>query len=157
MTRHVRAAQLIEELQLAPHPEGGFFKEVYRDAAQVLHPMKGVPRSALTHIFFLLEAGTFSAFHRVAQVELWTHVEGAPLELTVIDERGGLERRVLGERQVSAVPARWWQAARPLGDFTLCGCTVAPGFDFDDFELPPRAQLLAQFPEHAEVVTALTR
>lgn len=157
MTHPARVAQLIETLRLAPHPEGGFFREVYRDAAQVLHPTKGVPRSALTHIFFLLEGGTFSALHRVAQVELWTFVEGAPLELTVLEERGTVERRVLEAGQVSAVPALAWQAARPLGAFTLCGCTVAPGFDFDDFEMPARTELLGRFPQHAALVTALTR
>jgi predicted cupin superfamily sugar epimerase len=157
MPRHPRAAQLTESLGLLPHPEGGFFREVYRDPAQVPHPAKGVPRSAVTHIHFLLDAGAFSALHRVAQVELWHHVEGAPLELTVFSEAGEVTVRVLQPGEVCAVPAHAWQAARPLGPFALCGCTVAPGFDFDDFELPPRQALLERFPQHAALVVALTR
>jgi predicted cupin superfamily sugar epimerase len=157
MPRPVRVAQLIESLQLLPHPEGGWFREVFRDTAQVLHPAKGVQRSAMTHIHFLLEAGTFSALHRVAQVELWHHVEGGPLELTTIDPSGCVGRRVLEPGQVHGVPAFVWQAARPLGAYALCGCTVAPGFDFADFEMPPRAELLACFPQHAELVMGLTR
>jgi predicted cupin superfamily sugar epimerase len=157
VNRNVRATQLIDQLGLAPHTEGGFFREVFRDAVQVLHPVKGVKRSALTHIYFLLEAGAFSALHRVAQVELWHHVEGGPLELTVIEPDGRVEQRVLNQGQVSAVPALAWQAARPLGAYALCGCTVAPGFDFEDFEMPPRADLLALFPQHVALVSALTR
>jgi predicted cupin superfamily sugar epimerase len=157
MARHPRAAALLESLALAPHPEGGFYREVYRDPAQVLHPTKATPRSAVTHIYFLLEEGTFSALHRVAQVELWHHVEGAPLELTQLSEAGALEVRLLQPGEVCAVPAFAWQAARPLGGFALCGCTVAPGFDFADFELPEREVLLARFPQHAEMVRELTR
>jgi predicted cupin superfamily sugar epimerase len=157
MPRPVRVAQLIESLQLSPHPEGGWFREVFRDTAQVLHPTKRLSRSAMTHIYFLLEAGTFSALHRVAQVELWHNVEGGPLELTTIDQAAGVDQRVLESGQVHAVPAFAWQAARPLGAYALCGCTVAPGFDFADFEMPSRAEMLSRFPQHAELVTALTR
>jgi hypothetical protein len=156
MPRTKRASQLIETLGLTPHPEGGFYREVFRDDSQVLHPVKGVPRSALTHISFLLEAGTFSALHRVAQTELWHHVEGGPLELTLIAPAGAVTQQVLTPGQVAAVPPFWWQAARPLGDYALCGCTVAPGFDFADFELPPREALLALFPQHEVLVTSLT-
>lgn len=162
---HERARELMTTLELRPHPEGGYFREIFRDAALVPHPLHGAPRSALTHIHFLLVAGTFSALHRVAQTELWHHVEGEPLELTVLREGEGqveasVERVRLGREagcvQVYAVPAGAWQAAVPLGAFVLTGCTVAPGFSFEDFELPPRAGLLARFPLHRSLIEALT-
>jgi len=162
---HERATALISTLGLSPHPEGGYFREVFRDAALVRHPVHGGERSALTHIHFLLVAGTFSALHRVAQTELWHHVEGEPLELTVLREGEGqaeakVERVRLGRGadcvQVYAVPAGAWQAAVPLGAFVLTGCTVAPGFSFEDFELPRRAALLARFPLHRPLIEALT-
>ncbi len=161
---HPRARELISSLGLGPHPEGGHFREVFRDAAQVRHPAHGELRAAMTHIHFLLARGTFSALHRVAQTELWHHVEGDPLELTILHERPGeplVERLHLGRgpgcQQVVAVPPMAWQAAVPLGDFALVGCTVAPGFSFADFELPPRAELLTRFPGHRSLIESLTR
>jgi uncharacterized protein len=162
---HPRAQALVQQHALSPHPEGGHYREVFRDPLQVLHPTKGTPRAALTHILFLLEGGSFSALHRVAQTELWQHLQGAPLELTILEPRAG-EGHALrqvrlgsapGEALAHAVPAGALQGARPLGEYTLCGCTVAPGFTFDDFELPERAALLAQLPEHRELIEALTR
>lgn len=161
---HPRASELIVNLALSPHPEGGHFREVFRDASQVRHPVHGDLRPAMTHIHFLLERGSFSALHRVAQTELWHHVEGDPLALTIVHERP-LEPLVeclhLGRgpgcRQVVAVPPMAWQAAVPLGDFVLVGCTVAPGFSFADFELPSRAELLSRFPRHHSLIESLTR
>jgi hypothetical protein len=109
--------------------------------------------------------GSFSAFHRVTSDELWHHYDGDPLELHVIDERDGAHRVTTlgrdirrGERPQHVVPAGAWQAAVPRGDrYTLCGCTVAPGFDFADFEMPTRADLLARFPQHVEVIARLAR
>jgi predicted cupin superfamily sugar epimerase len=161
-----RAQHWIDRLGLVAHPEGGRFREMLRDEAQVLHPRKDARRPALTHIHFLLERGDFSALHRVAQTELWHHVDGGPVELTVLHEgapgeAARVERVVLGrgddEQLVHAVPPLAWQAAVPLGAYVLCGCTVAPGFAFDDFELPSREVLLARFPEHRDLVTRLTR
>jgi predicted cupin superfamily sugar epimerase len=158
---HPRAQELIRRHRLRPHPEGGHYREVYRDPVQVPHPIKGTPRSALTHILFLLEGGAFSAFHRVAQTELWQYLEGAPLALAVLTDGGACERVVLGPGEgqlvAKAVEALTWQAAIPLGDFTLCGCSVAPGFTFDDFELPSRSDLLARFPDRAALVLQFTR
>ncbi len=161
---HPRANELISALELTPHPEGGYFREVFRDAAQVRHPVHGELRAAMTHIHFLLVRGSFSAFHRVAQTELWHHVEGEPLELTLLREGPAeptIEKVLLGRGpgfcQVYAVPPMVWQAASPLGDFALVGCTVAPGFSFADFELPPRSVLLARFPAQSTLIEALTR
>lgn len=158
------AARLVAALDLSPHPEGGFYRETHRGALVLEGLPHGGPRSAHTAIYFLLPAGSFSALHRVASDEVWHHYDGDPLELHTIDEAGRhdvvrLGRDVLGgERPQHVVPAGVWQAAVPLGDrHALCGCTVAPGFDFADFELPPRGDLIARFPALAEVIVRLTR
>jgi len=159
------ADALIARHRLRPHPEGGHYREVFRDPVQVSHPSKGVPRPALTHILFLLEEGDFSAFHRVAQSELWQHLAGAPLELVVLarDEGGAAAVTTVvlgpgeGQALAFAVPPFALQAARPLGGHALCGCSVAPGFTFEDFELPSREALLAELPRHRELVLAWTR
>ena len=135
---HPRARELIDTLRLAPHPEGGFYRETWRSPSQV--SSRGEPdRSAVTTIYFLLAAGGFSAWHRVTCDEVWGWHEGAPLELLLAPEDcSHVEKRLLGtagegREPVTTVPAGWWQAARPLGDYALCGCTVAPGFSFEDF------------------------
>ncbi len=166
---HADAARLVETLKLAPHPEGGFYRETYRAPVDVRRVAsgaigEGLPRAAHTAIYFLLPAGTFSALHRVASDEVWHHYDGDPLDLHLLTEEGLHTRICLGhdyargERPQHVVPAGVWQAALPRGEcFTLAGCTVAPGFDFADFELPPRAALLARFPGHASLVASLTR
>lgn len=157
------ARELIAALGLAPHPEGGFYREVFRDAGGVVHPTKRERRSCVTCIYFLLERGSFSAFHRVAQTEIWHHLEGGPLELVTLGSDGRSATVVLGkdvgagEAPVFAVPPHVWQAAAPKGDFTLASCTVAPGFEFADFEMPARAELLRSFPSQTDLVTRFTR
>ena len=136
---HARAAELIAALDLVPHPEGGYFSEVYRSEALV-RPLDDRPeRRALTTIYFLLTAGDVSRWHRVASDEVWHFYEGDPLELWSAD-RGFVEaaRHWLGPaakdtRPVHVVHAGDWQAARTSGAYTLVGCTVGPGFDFADF------------------------
>jgi len=161
---HPRAVELICRLRLVPHPEGGFYRERIRAEQTVTHPVHGASRSALTCIEFLLVEGTFSALHRVRQIEVWHHLEGEPLALHLLDEtRQHHERIELGKdlangmHMQAAVPAAVWQASVPLGAYVLAGCTVAPGFDFEDFAMPPRADLLARFPSHGPLVTELTR
>lgn len=136
---HPRARELIDTLGLAPHPEGGFYREIHRSPARVL-PQDGRPaRSALTTIHFLLPAGTFSRWHRVRSDEVWHWYEGEPLELLVAPpDATRVERWRMGpvaaeQRPSFTVPADWWQAARPLGTFAFVGCTVGPGFEFADF------------------------
>lgn len=128
------ATDIIRKLQLKPHPEGGHFRETFRDTRLV----EGRPAS--TAIFFLLARGERSHWHRIDAVEVWHFYAGAPLKLEIVD--GSKEEIVrLGpgvhadEIPQVTVPARAWQAAESLGDWTLCGCTVAPGFDFAGFEL----------------------
>jgi uncharacterized protein len=130
------ADDIIAWLGLQPHPEGGHFRETFRDARQI------GGRSVSTAIYFLLAAGERSHWHRVDAAEIWHFYAGAPLELSMSAEA---ERRVLrlgvdlarGERPQAVVPAGVWQSARSLGAWSLVGCTVAPGFDFAGFELAP--------------------
>ena len=155
------APYLIEKYELQRHPEGGWYREIYRSNLQLGQPA-GYPgeRTALTAIYFLLEGGDFSAFHRVRGEEAWLHLAGAPLELILLDREP--ERHLLtgvngGGEPLVVVPPGVLQAARSLGDFTLVSCLVAPGFDFADFTMPTRAELVAVHPDHAAVITQFTR
>lgn len=152
----MKTGDWVQALGLQPHPEGGFFREVFRDPSTVAHPVHGKPRAAVTSIQFLLPAGTFSAIHRVASSEIWLHLQGDPVKLHTI-VNGKHEQHVLNRRQ-HTVPANVWQAAEPMGaDYTLCACIVAPGFDFEDFEMPSRDHLLKHFPHLADPIGRLTR
>lgn len=132
------AQELIARLELVPHPEGGWYREVHR-SAELLQTPRG-PRAALTSIFYLLESPQFSRWHVVASDEIWHFHDGAPLELLVYrPSTGDLSRRVLGTpsadlEPMAAVRAGDWQAARSLGSWSLVGCDVGPGFDFEDFQ-----------------------
>jgi uncharacterized protein len=134
-----RAAQLIHSLGLAPHPEGGWYREVYRSPQPVQTGDGRPPRAALTTIDFLLTAGQFSAWHRVLSDEVWHLLEGQALKLWLLPPDGAtataLQRVVLSPETSlrHVVPAGWWQAAEPVGDFAYVGATVAPGFEFADF------------------------
>jgi uncharacterized protein len=133
------AEDIIRLLDLKPHPEGGHFRETFRDTRQV-----EANRAASTVIYFLLARGERSHWHRVDAVEIWHWHAGAPLELEISQSEGRIARVTLGcnlaagERPQAVVPAHAWQAAQSLGDWTLVGCTVAPGFEFKGFELAPR-------------------
>jgi predicted cupin superfamily sugar epimerase len=154
------ATELIDFYKLQPHPEGGWYREVYR-SDRTIGILPGYPgeRTALTAIYFLLAAGEFSAFHRVRSEEAWVHLAGAPLELVLLEEEPRIIPLALagyGE-PLAVVPPRALQAARSLGEYTLAACLVAPGFDFADFEIPSRAELENAFPRHAELVRRFTR
>jgi predicted cupin superfamily sugar epimerase len=146
---------LIRSLRLQQHPEGGFFRETFRSSVIVGTP-RG-PRAASTAIYYLLPAGALSALHRVRSDEVWHHYGGEPLELHRLDEAGHHQMVRLGDEPQVIVPAGVWQAAvGPSSGYALCGCTVAPGFDFADWELPSRAELTARFPAHAPLIARLT-
>lgn len=135
--RDLSADEVIALLSLAPHPEGGHFRETFRDAASV-----NGTRVASTAIYFLLREGEMSRWHRVDAAEAWHWYAGAPLVLAIADDAG---RRTVtlgtdlsaGQRPQAVVPAHAWQQAHSLGAWTLVGCTVAPGFEFAAFELAP--------------------
>ncbi|HUR79298.1 MAG TPA: cupin domain-containing protein [Thermoanaerobaculia bacterium] len=132
---HPRARQLIEQLALEPHPEGGWYRQVYKSGSRVTRAADGADRTALTTIYFLLVEGTFSAWHRVSSDEVWHFYEGDALELLTREAAVRLDEN----HRVHVIRANEWQAARPLGAYTLVGCTVGPGFEFDDFEMTPGA------------------
>jgi hypothetical protein len=135
----MRAADIIRLLDLKPHPEGGHFRETFRDSRTEVNG-----RAASTAIYFLLARGERSHWHRIDAVEIWHYYAGAPLALSIAAAHDKpIEPMMLGvnlaagERPQIAVPAGAWQAAQSVGAWTLCGCTVAPGFDFAGFELAP--------------------
>ena len=136
-----RAQQLIQDLSLAPHPEGGYFHEVFRSRRRVTTKEGNLERSALTAIYFLLVREQPNHWHVIQSDEIWHFYEGDPLNLYTIDpETMELERRRLGSgfdncQSVAAVPAGYWQVAASSGDYSLVGCSVGPGFEFDDFRM----------------------
>lgn len=163
------AEEIINTLGLARHPEGGWFRETYRATeaipAAALPDRYGGARSFCTAIYFLLKKGEVSALHRINSDELWHFHAGTGLTIHVFS-RGGEYRSLqlgadpcAGESFQAVVPAGCWFGAEVTGDgeYSLVGCTVAPGFDFADFEMADRQPLLRQFPSHASVVRRLTR
>ncbi|MEA5098319.1 MAG: cupin domain-containing protein [Burkholderiaceae bacterium] len=141
------ARQLIASLQLAPHPEGGWYRELYRSATPVDTP-RG-KRSALTQIYYLLEPGQFSRWHVIDSDEIWHFYAGGTLELLAYDpltakfERSLLGNPLAGHGSVAVIPAGHWQAARVIDGFALAGCSVAPGFEFSEF------RFVSALPDHA--------
>ena len=135
---NLTAAEIVRLLDLKPHPEGGHFRETFRDTRIV-----ETNRAASTAIYFLLARGERSHWHRIDAAEVFHWYAGAPLRLEIAPESGARQRVTLGsnlaagERPQAVVPAHTWQAGESLGDWTLVGCTVAPGFELATFELAP--------------------
>jgi uncharacterized protein len=159
----------IEKLQLEEHPEGGYFRQTYRSevsiAREALPAGFAGARAASTAIYFLLEEENFSAFHRLRSDEVWHFYAGDPLVVHVIEPEGNYSSILLGcdleAGQVlqGVVRAGCWFASHVAdwNSFSVVGCTVAPGFEFDDFELGKRAELVATYPQHRELIHRLTR
>lgn len=165
----ITVEHLIQFYELLPHPEGGFYKETYRsgvtiDATALPVTFNG-RRNIATAIYFLLHGRQFSAFHRIKSDEIWHFYAGGPLLIYVIDNSGKCNIIHLGnnitkgETMQAMVPAGSWFASKPsnYSDFSFVGCTVSPGFDFEDFELAKAAELSAQFPQHASLIQSLCR
>ena len=164
-----QTALIIEQYGLQPHPEGGFFAETYRSPGLI--PEAVLPagfagaRNFSTAIVFLLRENDFSALHRLRQDEVWHFYLGGPLRLVMISPDGRFSETILGRNGAAGevvqavVPAGWWFGARPAGGagFSFVGCTVAPGFDFADFELAKRPDILAQFPGLETTILEFTR
>lgn len=161
--------QLIQQYNLQPHPEGGWYKETYRSAEQIsasaLPERFSGARSFSTAIYFLLEQGNFSAFHRIKSDECWHFYAGDQLDVYVLQQDGRLDIIHLGN-DISkgqlfqfVVPANCWFASRPAAGSHFCfvGCTVAPGFDFADFEMAGAAILASKFPHHENIIKPLCR
>lgn len=159
----------IKSLNLTPHPEGGFYRETYRsditfDAESVSDRFKG-KRCCSTAIYFLLTEQNFSGFHRIKADELWHFYEGSSLTIHIISPEGVFYQKYLGNNPYEnqhfqvEVKAGYWFAAS-LTDhkgYSLVGCTTAPGFEFEDFELAERKTLCNMFPEHKAIITRYTR
>ena len=131
----VTADAIVARLGLQPHPEGGYYRETFRDTRTI-----DGGRAVSTAIYFLLARGQTSHWHRVDAVEIWHYHAGDPLILRIADDGGAIRLGSdlnAGEQPQAVVPAHAWQAAESTGDWTLVGCTVAPGFDFARFELAP--------------------
>ena len=160
---------LINKLGLQAHPEGGYFKETYRSEglikANTLDSDFDGDRNFSTGIYYLLTSNGFSAFHRINQDEMWHFYDGSPLIIHMITEDGHYSKVEVGNDIVNGqqlqyvVPAGVWFGAKvkEAESYSLVGCTVAPGFDFKDFELADRKNLQAAYPQHWEIITALTR
>lgn len=152
----------VDKLGLEPHPEGGFFKETYRSEGKIPGDEK---HNYSTAIYFLLLENNFSAFHRIKQDELWHFYAGSPIDIYILHQSGELVIKRVGsnpennESFQAMVPAHTWFASCMAKEHTygLVGCTVAPGFDFDDFELAGRNELISQYPQHQQVIKSLTR
>jgi len=149
-----RIRTLIDSLQLQPHPEGGYYREIFRSERMVSADENRAGRKALTVIYFLLEAGQCSRWHRVLSDEVWSHLEGDVLELCCFDAASAqLTVSRLGPytpetEPTRIVPAGTWQAAQPTGAYTLVGCAVGPGFEFSDFSMA------ADHPDVADAIRA---
>ncbi len=154
--------KIIKNLKLLPHPEGGYYKEMYR-AEQKINLDNGKSRNVSTAIFYLLENEDKSRFHRIASDELWFFHQGNPLEILSI-QNGNLIKTVLGnnfedgEVLQAVIPAHTWFASRVKNSkgYALVSCTVAPGFDFADFELADRDELIKEFPDLIKYINELT-
>ena len=161
--KKIDAAELIELYGLRAHPEGGYFAETYRSPGQAVFPGLGA-RNFSTAIHFLLRAGDRSRLHRLKADELWHFHLGGPLAVAQIYPDGRVENTILGsdlragQRLQHAVPAGCWFGSYPCEgtEFSFVSCTVAPGFEFQDFELGSRGELLKRFPEAAELIKKLT-
>jgi uncharacterized protein len=162
--RPAAAQRLIRELNLQPHPEGGFYRETYRSAERVVRAATGDQGDASTAIYYLLCDGAYSTWHRIRSDEVWHFYTGGRLDVHVLQASSGLTTHRLGnilddDRAAfqAVVPAGAWFAAECVhpGAFALAGCTVAPGFEFADFELADASALAKAFPQHADLVHRL--
>lgn len=159
-----KATYWVHHLDLKPHPEGGFFKETYRSSIEEEFSGFLGKRSLSTGIYFLLEKGNFSAFHRIRSDEMWHFYAGDPLIVHMIDSGGKYHKQLIGpkldEGQVLqfVVPAGVWFASEVegRGEYSLVGCTVSPGFDFSDFELADK-NFETKFPKHRNLIQKLVR
>lgn len=153
----------IDHLNLQPHPEGGYYKEVFRSANGVTRVGEQIEKQACTSIYYLLEGKDFSGFHRLASDELWYFHKGAPLHIHVIDNNGAhsvieLSDSATGQLQAVIPPNTWFASEIPSGSgFALVSCAVAPGFDFAEFEMAKQQEMGAQYPKHKVLLERLCR
>jgi len=161
--------KIISQLYLKPHPEGGYFRETYRSNGLInennLRNQFSGNRNYSTAIYFLLTSNIFSAFHCINQDEVWHFYKGSPIKLHIISSKGIYSNVIIGSDLLNGqlpqyvVAAKDWFAAEVINheSYALVGCTVAPGFDFNDFKLASRTELISKFPQHEQIITKFTR
>ena len=160
---------IIKQLELLPHPEGGYFKETYRSKLslskeELPREFQG-DRNACTAIYFLLTSENFSAFHKIKQDEMWHFYSGSPISLHIINSHGVYQKILIGSNfEKGEIPqfivegGDWFASEVETPDsFALAGCTVSPGFDFADFEMADRQELRQKYPDHKQIINRLTR
>lgn len=162
-----RPEELIQALNLQPHPEGGYYAEVYRSEGLIETEKDDFPdgRNYSTSIYYLLKSDDQSDFHRIKSDEVWHHYEGSPVTVHLISESGKYRKVHVGKNlEMGQKPQQIVSAGHWFGvtvddpdSYTLCGCTVSPGFDFDDFEMAGRNTLLKKFPDHENIIRRLTQ
>ncbi|AZQ62220.1 cupin domain-containing protein [Flammeovirga pectinis] len=155
-------SEIIQQLQLEPHPEGGFYAETYRSHKTVLLPEDKLERNVSTAIYYMLGKGDFSTFHRLKFTEIWHYYDGSPVKLVEITPEGELIETIVGKDfSKGQVPqyiikgGNWFAGAALIDDeegYTLIGCTVAPGFEFQDFEIADTNVLKKEYPKYSELI-----
>ena len=157
------AGYWVEKLRLQPHPEGGYYKEVYRSADEVSVTRSDGNKNAITSIYYLLEKNDFSAFHRISSDEIWYFHKGDALIVHTLENEGELNSVELSDNYSGVFShvvkgGRWFSAElKEQKGFALVSCAVAPGFEFAEFELAAKKELTAEFPSHAEIISRLCR
>jgi predicted cupin superfamily sugar epimerase len=165
----IQASTLVKKLDLQPHPEGGYFKEVYR--SDELIKVEGLPerysseRCFSTSIYYMLVGEQFSAFHKLQSDETWHFYLGSPIVLHLISSEGIYSKIILGQNITEdenlqyTIPRETWFAAevKDKTTYSLVGCTVSPGFDFADFEMGKGSVLIKRFPQHSDIITSLSK
>lgn len=157
------ASHWIKHLNLQPHPEGGWYREVFRSDKQVSRLNETASKNACTSIYYLLENDDYSGFHRIASDELWYFHKGAPLHIHAIDENGEHTIHELSDTPTgnlfAAIKAGWWFASEipSKAGYTLVSCAVAPGFEFSEFEMAEKEKLMARYPQYTGLLTRLCR
>lgn len=158
--------RLIQQFGLSPHPEGGHYAETYRSAERIVRGASKMERAASTAIYYLLSDGAYSAWHRIASDEIWHFYAGHALDIHVLTADGqrlthrlGNALQTPGSSFQAVVPAGCWFAAELAepSSYAFVGCTVAPGFEFSEFELASTDALLAAYPRHAALIRRLSR
>lgn len=159
MTAKEEIKEIVQQLNLLPHPEGGYYSEVYRSEENI----PGKNRQLMTSIYFLLTSDNVSNFHRIKSDELWFHHKGSPITVHTLTDKGHQKIKVGSDLNKGEVPQAlveknviFGSSVDEADSYALVSCVVAPGFDFEDFELFKREELLAQFPEHEGIITRLT-
>lgn len=159
---------IVKSLGLEPHPEGGYFKETHRSIGEIPEEVLGSEykgaRNYSTSIYFLLTTDNFSAFHRIKQEEIWNFYDGSPIRLHIITKEGVYEEHIIGrdfekgQTPQFVVNGGDWFASEVMDDnsYSLAGCTVTPGFSFEDFELKSSKELLELFPDQEDIISRMT-